>query len=311
MIEASLILIGIIFFAWLYVLVRQTQRSVQGEGSAPARPVVPVNLMSTDEAIVVSEGRGRIVYVNEPARQWFGLDGGAPNLGTIARRIQPADTLHELLASPGHAWLRLGQRRIEAASHAIPGAEGQRMVLVMREMGANAAPAFSDFDPLRALAILSDISQAVGARLDLDATIDATLRSIEQSIAFHSAEVTLWYPESQTLRPVGRGVVRTPTGRLMLTDQSSHESYRVGEGYTGWIAQYRQPLLVGDVSARTDVVPRTSLADSQSYLGMPLLVGDQFVGTVELMHRERHAFTPRDVALLGAVAGQLASAVQA
>ncbi len=128
MVEGYLIIIGVIFAVWLYALVRQTQRGVNAEQAAPSRPVVPVNLSESDEAVVMAEGRGRIVYVNQPARDWFGMDGGTPNLSLMAQMIQPSDTLHDLLASPGHATFRFGQRQVEAVSHAIPGPEGAKMV---------------------------------------------------------------------------------------------------------------------------------------------------------------------------------------
>ncbi|MBN1963023.1 MAG: GAF domain-containing protein, partial [Anaerolineae bacterium] len=306
-----MILTGVIFFAWLYVLVRQTQRGLGGEEIAPSRPIVPVNLLESDEAVIVAEGRGRVVYANDLARQWFGVDGGTPNLTLMAQMIQPADTLHDLLADAGHAAFRLGPRRIEAVSHPIPGPEGRRMVVVMRELTAAALPIVTDFDPLRALAIQSDISRAVGAGLDLDATVDAILRAIEQSILFDSAEITLWHADTETLRPIGPAARRTPTGSLIVSPHQSPVEYRAGEGYSGWIAMYRQPLLVGDVTARTDVLPKAFRADFLSYAGVPLMNGDRFVGTLELVSAERHAFNQRDVALMQAVAGQVAAAVEA
>ena len=72
MLEVSLILIGLVFFAWLFVLVRQAQRGLDAGHEALARPVVPVSLPPSNEAIIVAEGRGHIVFANEPARRWFG-----------------------------------------------------------------------------------------------------------------------------------------------------------------------------------------------------------------------------------------------
>ena len=120
MVEVYLIVTGIIFFAWLYALVRQTQRGYAANQPASLRPVVPVNLFEGDDAVVVAEGRGRIIYANDSARQWFGIDGGAPNLALMSQRIYPRDTLHDLVAGSGHATFRLGQRQIEAVSHRSP-----------------------------------------------------------------------------------------------------------------------------------------------------------------------------------------------
>ena len=311
MVEVYLIITGLVIFAWLYALVRQALRGARPDETAPPRPIVPLNLMDSDEAVLVAEGRGRIVFANEPARDWFGLDGGAPNLTVMAQKVQPSDTLHDLLAGTGHASFRLGQRQVEAVSHAIPGTEGQRMVVVMRELTATSLQTYTEFDPLRALGILDDIGHALGARLDLDAMVDTITASIEQVVEFETAEVTLWNAETRTLRPVGRGVMRTPTGNLITPDESPEIVYELGEGYSGWLAMYRQPLLINNVSARTDVLPKLSRDDFQSYIGVPLLIGTELLGTLELTHEERNAFSQRDMALLQGVSGQVAAAVQA
>ncbi|HVO71378.1 MAG TPA: GAF domain-containing protein, partial [Aggregatilineaceae bacterium] len=311
MFEVLLIVTGLVFFAWLYALVRQTQRGFGPEQVAPSRPVVPLNLMASDEAVVVAEGHGRIVYANDSARRWFGINGGAPNLTLMAHLVQPSDTLHDLLAGPGHASFRLGQRQIEAVSHSIPATGGQRIVLVMRELSAASVQAYIDYDPLRALAIVGDISEAVGAGLDLNATVDAILRSIQPSVAFDFGELTLWQPATRTLHPVGRGVRRTTTGSLVPISEERDIVYELGEGYSGWIAMYHQPLLIGNVAGRTDVQPKAFQGSYQSYVGVPLSVGDQFIGTLELTHREQNAFGQRDLALLQAIAGHVASAIHA
>jgi PAS domain S-box-containing protein len=308
MIEVYLVITGLIFLAWLYALVRQTQRGLGREVKLTGRPIVPVNLLDSDEAVVVAEGRGRIVYANTQARNWFGIDGGTPSLSAMAQMVQPADTLHDLFADTGHAAFRLGQRRIEAVSHAIPGTQGQQMIVVMRELTASALPTYSEFDPLRALAILDDIGQAVGLGLDVNATVDAVLRSISHSILFDAADVNLWEPDMQVLRPAGRTTLTT-TNALSATEPPD-AVYQPGEGYSGWIAMYRQPLLINDISARTDVLPKLK-TDYRSYLGVPLMSGDQFVGTLELLSSTRDAFSQREVALLQAVSGQVAATLEA
>ena len=310
MVEIFLIVIGLIFFAWLYALVRQTRQGLGADQPAAPRPVVPVNLFEGDEAILVAEGRGRIIYANEPARQWFGIDSGAPNLALMARQVYPVDALHDLVASAGHASFRLGQRQIEAVSHPIPGPAGQRMVVVMREMTARALPPYSEFDPLRALAIMSDISQTVGVTLDLDAVLNAILQGLEASIAYDGAEIALWDAPAGVLRPAMRSAVRTPTGSLIPPDDKLDAVYQPGEGYGGWIALYRQPLLIDDFAARSDVQPQPWQARFASYAGVPLMAGDEFVGVLELVHHEVGGFTQRDIALMQTIAPQAAAAVQ-
>jgi len=311
MVEVYLIITGIIFFAWLYALVRQTQRGYAAPQPDSLRPVVPVNLFEGDDAVVVAEGRGRIVYANDSARQWFGIDGGAPNLALMSQQIYPRDALHDLVAGSGHATFRLGQRQIEAVSHSIPGPGGQRMVVVMREMTSRALPTYTEFDPLRALAIVSEISHTAGVTLDLNTMLNAILRSLEPAIAYDGAEIALWDAATGTLRSAARSAVRAPTGALIPPGNRPDTVYRPGEGYSGWIAMYRQPLLIDDVTARTDVQPVSLQARFASYAGVPLMAGDQFIGILELVHHKPGAFTQRDIALLQSISSQAGAAVQA
>ena len=310
MIEVYLILTGVIFAAWIALLVWQARRGASGE-LTPNRPFVPLTLVEGDEAVVVAEAHGRVVYANEQACAWFGTDGGTPDLALMAQLIQPADAFLDLFAQPGHAALRLGQRQLEAMSHAIPAAEGQRMVVVLREMtgtGTLAAP--TDFDPLEALTLQTDIAQAAGAEQGLAPTIDAVLRIVERAIPFDAAEVLLWQADSQTLRTVGRFTQLTATGSLIPPEAQEQATVAVGEGYSGWIALYRQPLLVNNATARDDYALRPGQQPFESFLGIPLLLEDRLVGTLELTRRTPDGYTQKDVALLQAIAGQIVAAVE-
>ena len=308
MIEASLIVIGLVFFAWLGVVVWQAQRGLSADREDGARPFVPVMLPPSDDAVIVAEGRGHIVFVNEAARHWFGLDGEAPHLAAIARLVRPVESLYDLLAQPGHAALRVGNRQVEAISQIIPGPDGERTIVLMRELDTAAQPTSLDFDPRRALAVAEDISRAASAGLDLAGLVRAIFASLEPVVAFDTAEITMTEPEGAVLRTVG-GARRSAVGELVPLDFEAGV-YTLGEGYTGWMALYRQPLLIDDVSARTDVVPKAVAAGVRSYVGVPLLAGDRCVGTLELGHHEAGAFDRRDLALLQTIAGQISAALQ-
>lgn len=309
MIEVYLIITGLIFAAWIALLVRQARRGADADWAASA-PIVPVSLVEGDEAVIVAEERGRVVYANDQARAWFGADGGTPSLALMAQMVQPADAFLDLFANAGHTTIRLGPRRLEAVSHPIPGPDGPRVVVVMREMTGAARQAATDFDPLRALMLQTDIAVTVGAGQALGPTIDGLLRIIEQAVPYDAAEVLLWHAESQTLRTVGRTAKLSVTGSLIPPEDQEQVACAVGEGYSGWIALYRQPLLIHDATARPDYALRPGQPPYQSFLGIPLLLDDRLVGTLELTHRAPDAFTQQDVALLQAVAGQIVAAVE-
>ncbi|NJL93804.1 MAG: hypothetical protein HC915_08740 [Anaerolineae bacterium] len=131
--ELILILLGLVLLIYILGVVQQWQTTRNLVIEAEDKPIVPVNLVEGNEAVVVAEGRGHLVYINEKARNWFGMNGAEPNLTLMAQRVNPSDTFRDLFAREGRVLFRVGSRQVEATSHAIPVETGRRMVVVMRE----------------------------------------------------------------------------------------------------------------------------------------------------------------------------------
>lgn len=302
--EIILVTFGAVATGWIWAFTNQMLSSQRRKQPLNNRPILPLNLMDNESGVIVAEGRGHLVYINDRAREWFGLNGGDPNLAVLAGRAEPGEIFHELFADEGQATIRLGLRRIQASSHLIPDEDGRRMVVVLREIKPVSEE--DGQDPTRTLIVIQEISKTITSGLDLSETLSAILTSIAQVMSFDSGEITLWEPESKVLRPVGR------IGDRSYSDEIDKlgGTYEVDEGFTGWIARYRQPLLLGDVNARADVQPKLETYPYRSYIGMPLTIGDRFIGTLELADYEPHAFSHEDIDLLEAVAGQAAIAIE-
>src|SRR5262249_12471352 len=86
--------------------------------------------------------------------------------------------------------------------------------------------------------------------------------------------------------------------------------YHLDDSYSGWIARYRQPLLVADSKMCADVKPKIQEYSLVSYIGLPLMVSERFIGTLELSSNKRAAFDHEDMLLLQAVAAQPAIAIE-
>src|SRR5258708_12612389 len=155
-------------------------------------------------------------------------------------------------------------------------------------------------DPVQAMNVVSEITQTISGSLKLDQTLDSILNSIGSVVAFDSSEITLWDEDLRILRPLGQG------GELAYVEtlNSSDGVYHMDDSYSGWIARYRQPLLISDVSQRTDVRPKISDYPFVSFVGMPLIVGDRFIGTLELASPKRAAFDHEDMILFQPLAAQ-------
>ncbi len=309
--ELLLVGVGVAFLLWLWAFTRQLLNSPSRTRSTDTARIVPVNLLNNNDGIIVAEGRGRLIYLNNRAREWFDLNGVEPNLTVLASRIQPADLFHDLFAEEGRAMLRLGLKRIEAVSHTIPTTEGRRMVIALHEVESQVEE--DQLDTSSALLIIQEISQAITSNLDLAETMNTVLNSIGRIITYDAGEITLWDQTINGLRPVGQvgdhqfiNPVRSHDGN----GSGGNGAYEYSEGYSGWIARYRQPLLLGDVSVRSDVRPKRENFPYQSYIGLPLIVNERFIGTLELASNARYAFDHEDLAMLESVAGQAAIAIE-
>jgi PAS domain S-box-containing protein len=305
--ELLLVGVGLAFLIWLGAFIYQLLQSPLRQRSVETKRYIPVNLLDHNDGVIVSEGRGHITYINDRVRNWFNFNGGEPNLSILAARTQPDDVFHDLFAREGRASFRVGLRRFQASSHAIPTLEGRQMVVFMRDCETIADEAL--LDPSSALVVVEKISRTVSSGLSLDQTLNLILNSISEVLSYSTGEITLWDSAVNALRQIGYVNDKSIPYNGGYESNTSYY-YAIDEGYTGWIARYKQPLLLGDVTVRKDVVPKVDPFPYLSYIGVPLMVGDHFIGTLELADSGRYAFDHEDLALLEAIAGQAAIAIE-
>jgi hypothetical protein len=76
-----------------------------------------------------------------------------------------------------------------------------------------------------------------------------------------------------------------------------------GEGITGWAAAHRRERLVNDVlrDPAGIYVPHPLFARTRAELAIPILVGNELVGVLDLQSEERYAFSEDDALLLRGV----------
>lgn len=157
----------------------------------------------------------------------------------------------------------------------------------------------------RDLALLKEIGQTINASLELEETLEAVLATTRRLIDYTAAEISLWERDSQSL------VVCAQAGDPSYTAEAGGV-YHLDEGYSGWMARHREPLLILDAAQRTDVRPKAKGGERPiaSFVGVPLLAGDELVGTLELVSHQPGAFDQEDLDLLLIIAHQAATAVE-
>jgi PAS domain S-box-containing protein len=156
-----------------------------------------------------------------------------------------------------------------------------------------------------ALAAVSDISREIRASLDLERTLNLVLARVRDLVDYYIAEICLWYEAEQVM------ITWASAGDPRYTARTGG-IYRLDEGFTGWIARNQQEMLIPDISARQEVQPKIVADDTplRSYVGLPLKIGQTFIGTLEMASDQLGAYDENDLELLRIIAGQAAVAIQ-
>lgn len=154
------------------------------------------------------------------------------------------------------------------------------------------------------LEVVNRVSQAASQLLRLDTLLRMVGRQIRQVMGETSVEIGLYDAELRTLQfPYvydGEEEREGPTGVP-------------GQSLAGVVLRSRQPLmLVEDVPrVAAELGARFDDEPPKSWLGVPMLVGDQAIGIIIVRDDKRERrFTEDDSALLSTVAGQVATALQ-
>lgn len=173
--------------------------------------------------------------------------------------------------------------------------------------GSTAAPALvgflvevhSQLSGRGLLELLRRVGETLYAAPELEATMDAVLRSVELALPYDTG--TLFLLDGRRLVPRAAHGYRLGGGL---------RSFSVGEGVVGWVVANRAPTIVGDSDMDRRFDGRGDRS-SRSLLAVPLAAGDRVLGAVSLVRRAPGApFTDADLVLVGTIAGSAAIAIE-
>lgn len=143
------------------------------------------------------------------------------------------------------------------------------------------------------------------------ALVDRVIRTAEETLRLASCSVFLLDPRTETLQL--RGTIGA------LKENMAAVSYALGEGFTGWVAQNGEPILLDD--PQTDPrwrgkfveIPSPQIA---SFLAVPIESRGKTVGVIRALRRKPenpfvdNRFSNRDLRLLQAIAEQIAAGLE-
>ena len=156
-------------------------------------------------------------------------------------------------------------------------------------------------DRMREATVLHRVSNTLMRTLNLEQLLENILEVLQRSFGYSHCAILL--PDEE----IGELCIKAACGYL----QAIGEGLRVKigqEGITGWVAANRMPLNVPDVTKDDRYVERVERTKSE--IAVPMLVGERFVGILDVQSSEVNAFGEDDLRTLSSVAAQAAVAIE-
>ncbi len=156
------------------------------------------------------------------------------------------------------------------------------------------------------LAAIQRVNAAANSSLDLDQTLQQIARAVAEEMRADLCSIFLYDEARREL------ILRATNGPR--PDHGNQFSLRMGEGYSGWVADKGQPLLVVDACAdeRFAYEARAYSPAYRGLLSLPIIffTVEKLEGVMSVQTREPREFTPEEVGFLEVVAGQLAMNIE-
>ncbi len=155
------------------------------------------------------------------------------------------------------------------------------------------------------LSILNELSQALASRLDVNEVLEQAYRGASRLMRANNFSIGLYNTEKNTI-----------TFALHITESKVDKEINTisaNQGLSGYVIRHRQELLIPeDVSGRMTELDIDQVGEvPQSWLGVPLLVGDQVLGVMMVQSFSTpRAYDESDLSLMQAIANQTAIALQ-
>ncbi len=157
----------------------------------------------------------------------------------------------------------------------------------------------------RALEITARMGQAIASETDFERLLQSTIEMIRDQLGYYHAQVFLLDDLKQN------AVLRASMGEAGREMLARHHKLGVGSAsVVGQAAARREPALASDTQQAIAWRPNPLLPDTRAELGIPLQLGDQVLGVLDIQATDPDVFDEATIGLLQTVADQLAVAIR-
>jgi GAF domain-containing protein/HAMP domain-containing protein len=156
----------------------------------------------------------------------------------------------------------------------------------------------------RQLQTTAEIARDTSATINLEKLLQYSINLIRDRFGFYHASIFLMDPFGEY------AVLKESTGEAGRVLKEAKHRLAVGsQSVVGQATAQNQPQVINDVTATENYYPNPQLPDTRSELAIPLSIGDELLGVIDVQSYEFDAFSNDDVQILQILADQLATAI--
>ena len=156
----------------------------------------------------------------------------------------------------------------------------------------------------KALEISAEISRRLSTILDQEQLVAEVVREVQRAFGYYYTHIYLLDEKKQNLVLAGG---TGEAGRMLLTAGHKMSTSR---GLVGEAAQSRQTVLAPDVRQRPEWVSNRLLPETAAEIAVPILLGHELKGVLDVQHNVINGLTESDRILLESITNQVAVALE-